>query len=55
MASDGIDVGTSAPVVAAPVPVVEQPSPPVTERVPVKAFGDMGQSAADLRSVYRRT
>ena len=29
VASEGIDVGTSAPVIAAPVPVVEQPSPPV--------------------------
>ena len=29
VASEGIDVGTSVPVVAAPAPVVEQPSPPV--------------------------
>ena len=29
VANEGIDVGTSVPVVAAPAPVVEQPSPPV--------------------------
>ena len=38
VASEGIDVGTSVPVVAAPVPVVEQLSPLVRERVPVIEF-----------------
>ena len=38
VASQGIDVGTSVPVVAAPVQVVEQLSPPVRERVPVFEF-----------------
>ena len=38
VASKGIDVGTSLPVVAAPVPVVEQPAPPVGVGVPVIEF-----------------
>ena len=35
VANEGIDVGTSVPVVAAPTPVVEQPSPPMMEGVHV--------------------
>ena len=38
VASEGIDVSMSVPVVATPVPVVEQPSPPVGERVSVVEF-----------------
>ena len=35
VANEGIDVGTSVPVVTAPAPVVEQPSSPVREGVHV--------------------
>ena len=38
VASEGIDVGMSVPVVVTPVPVVEQPSSPVGERVSVVEF-----------------
>ena len=35
VANKGIDVDASVPVVATPVPVMEQPSSPVKEGVPV--------------------